>query len=208
MSEFLCAILKQLINEHHSAFLTLYGDKHFTAKFHYLIHYPKQILAIGPMIRTWTIGYEAKLNFFKQCSCLANFKNIALSLANRHQRWMCYELSSEHILSSSLECGPSSPSTFLSDEPEDIQLALQNLLLTIDISSDITVSRPNWIKYLATLYKPSNAYLIKGSDGLDPIFAKILSVMVIGSDFAIFEVMLCKTLYFTNHFYSYVIELT
>ena len=88
VSEGLCSTLKDLIRDHHSLYLSLYGDSNFTPKFHFLIHYPSQILAIGPMIRTWTIRYEAKLNFFKQCSRLANFKNISLSLSNRHQHWI------------------------------------------------------------------------------------------------------------------------
>ena len=90
MSGFFCANLVQLIKQHHSSFFALYGSKHYTAKFHYLVHYPRQILSIGPMVRTWTMRYEAKL--FKQCSHLANFKNIALSLAIRHQCLMCYEI--------------------------------------------------------------------------------------------------------------------
>ena len=205
---FLCANLVQLIKQHHSNFLALYGSKHYTAKFHYLVHYPRQILAIGPMVRTWTMRYEAKLNFFKQCSHLANFKNIALSLANRHQRWMCYEMSSEQVLSSKLECGPLSSVTYLRDESQETQDAIRKIFSTTDISPDITLTRPNWIKYFGTLYKNSNAFVIIGSDGLDPLFAKIMSFIVVGSDFAVLEVNLCKTLYFDSHFSSYVIDYT
>ena len=64
------------------------------------------MMMLGPMIRTWTMRHEAKLNFLKQASRLSNFKNITFSLANRHQRWMCYELSSKKHLRPLIECGP------------------------------------------------------------------------------------------------------
>ena len=204
MSEGLCTRLLRLIQQHHTHFLSLYGEKHFTAKF----HYPRQILDIGPMVRTWTMRYEAKLNFFKQCSHIANFKNIAVSLANRHQRWMCYQLSSDHVLHMQPECGPVTSITQLKDESHDIQDRLCKIFQKRRTSPDITVSRTNWINCLGTTFKPNNAFVITGSDGLDPIFAKVMSIIVVASDFVIFEVNLCKTLYFDSHFSSFVIDYT
>lgn len=38
--------------------------------------------------------YEAKHSYFKHMArVLGNFKNIPLTLARRHQRYMCYQLS-------------------------------------------------------------------------------------------------------------------
>ena len=90
-----CATLKLLIIQHHTMYISIYGSENFVPKMHFLVHYPKRICRVGPMTRTWTwtMRHEAKLNFFKQASRLANFKNIAQSVARRHQRWMCYELS-------------------------------------------------------------------------------------------------------------------
>ena len=61
----------------------------------------------GPWPITVFPKIEAQASIsFKLCSRLANFKNIAYSLANRHQRWIFYQMSSEKFLSSQLECGP------------------------------------------------------------------------------------------------------
>lgn len=49
-------------------------------KMNFLVHYPAQMKAVSPMVRTWTIRHEAKFNFFKQAAHIANFKNIAFSL--------------------------------------------------------------------------------------------------------------------------------
>ena len=81
-----CAVLKLAIQEHHTMFVALYGATSLTPKMHFLIHYPQQILAVGPMVRTWNMRHEAKLSFFKRASHLGNFINIASTLANRHQQ--------------------------------------------------------------------------------------------------------------------------
>lgn len=88
----LCAVLKYYIEDHHKSFVHLYTASAVIPKFHFLLHYPQQILSVGPMIRTWNMRNEAKLNIFKQASRLGNFKNIAYSIANRHQQLLCYEL--------------------------------------------------------------------------------------------------------------------
>lgn len=47
----------------------------------------------GPLIRQWCMRYEAKHSFFKHLSnILRNFKNVAKTLAVRHQHYMCYQM--------------------------------------------------------------------------------------------------------------------
>ena len=42
----------------------------------------------------WCMRYEAKHRYFKQIAkVIGNFKNIAKTVAQRHQRYMCYVLS-------------------------------------------------------------------------------------------------------------------
>ena len=69
-----CAILKTLIIEHHSLYLSLYGQGEFIPKMHFFTHYPDQMENIGPIVRAWTMRHEAKLNFFKQASRVSNLK--------------------------------------------------------------------------------------------------------------------------------------
>jgi len=46
---------------------------------------------------------EAKNSYFKRAAQLGNFKNIALSVANRHQRLMCALLNSSDFFDKSME---------------------------------------------------------------------------------------------------------
>ena len=209
VTESLSSSLKLTVKEYLLKFFQLYGIAAFIPKLHFLIHYPEQMLQVGPMVRTWTMRHEAKLNFLKQASHLANFKNITYSLANRHQRWMCYENAGKGILYAALECGPARHGNGLSlVKEEDIEI-LGILKETVpDLSLDATIFRPTWVKRDGIIYKVNNAYLIVDSDGLDPIFGQLDDFFVIGGDIVIFCVTLCKVLYYDSHYHSYVVANT
>ena len=142
---------KILIIENHETFVSLYPSC-FIPKMHFLIHYPEQMLLVGPMVRTWTTRHEVKLNFFKQTTGISSFKNITLSLANYHQHLACYELPTDSLLHSRLECGPTSttPAT-LTVESEVTQSCI--IEQVPGICMDTLVSRPNWICRDGVTYK-------------------------------------------------------
>ena len=158
------------------------------------------------MVRTWTIRHEAKLNFFKQASHLANFKNVAFALANRHQRWMCYELASGNLIKFSFSCGPPTHGTGLTpihQETKDFQESLGGLISVL--SSETTIFRTKWVTNNGIMYQCNNAFLIINTDGLDPVFGHLL---VIGVHQVVFVVSVCKTLYFDDHYHAYAICVT
>lgn len=114
-------------------------------KFHFLLHYPTQIVNVGPMLRSWNMRNEAKLNIFKQASRLGNFKNIAFTVGSRHQRLMCYDCSAEKLLGSALECGPADEPLCVGSMPRYVQDALLSLLP--NLSNETTATYPIWVKY-------------------------------------------------------------
>ena len=197
----LCGVLNLLIEEHHRSFISAYSEMAVTPKFHYLLHYPKQVMAVGPMLRTWNMRNEAKLNVFKQASRLGNFKNIALSVAHRHQRLMCYELSSANLLHSPVECGPCNEPT---SELQHVQDSLKRIIP--DISADLKVAHPTWVKYSGTTIK-KNAYVIIGSDGLHPMFGKIVDILVL-LDVVVLLVYHYDVEYFDDHYHAYAVVLS
>ncbi|ODM86987.1 hypothetical protein Ocin01_19695 [Orchesella cincta] len=71
-------------------------QKTLKPKHHHLTHYANSILEIGPLRNYWSMTFEAKHKFFKtsaHASC--NFKNIAKTLAYRHQLSACFKLQSK-----------------------------------------------------------------------------------------------------------------
>ena len=78
--------LDSLISEHRSRLLEAFPQQRLIPKHHFLEHYPQLIREFGPVAALWTMRFEAKHSFFKRVvrhtGC---FKNILLSLANKHQ---------------------------------------------------------------------------------------------------------------------------
>ena len=200
-TEDLCAVLQVTIEEHHRCFIAEYSADAIIPKFHFLLHYPRQIIKVGPMIRTWNMRNEAKLNVFKQASRLGNFKNIASSIANRHQRLLCYELSTHQLLWSPLECGPCDPPMPIENMPVHIQESLKSILPTLSYETEVV--HPKWVKCLGRTIK-INGYVVRGSDGLHPTFGKIIDILVL-VDIVVLHISHYNVEYFDNHFHSYAI---
>ena len=205
----MCAVLKNLIEEHHTMFIELYQEWTVIPKMHYMTHYPEQILALGPLVRAWTMRYEAKLFLLKSAGRVSNFKNITQTISSRHQRWACYELSSGGALSSAVECGPASISTPLYSESAALKEKIANL--APGISEDTLVSRVAWTKVHGITYKPRDAYVIcfvSNKHLAEPTlsFGRIEEVLVVSSDLVLFLATMYKSQYYDDHFHAYVVE--
>lgn len=69
----------------------IFPDSPIKPKHHFLLHYPDLILKFGPLIHLWTMRFESKHTYFKQCARkLHNFKNLSSTLAERHQLLQAY----------------------------------------------------------------------------------------------------------------------
>lgn len=80
------AYLRVLIEEYLHIRMLTFPDQPLKPKHHYIMHYPELIVCCGPLIRLWTLRFESKHTYFKQCARkLHNFKNLCLTLAERHQ---------------------------------------------------------------------------------------------------------------------------
>jgi len=95
--------LDQLVSSHHYKFQEIYPTESITPKFHYCLHLANQIKQFGPGRHQWCLRFEGKHGFFKQKKW-HNFKNIPKSMADFHQKYMCYRmLSSSSMLGNDAE---------------------------------------------------------------------------------------------------------
>lgn len=80
------AYLRVLIDDYLHFRMVTFSDSPLKPKHHYMSHYPELIVHFGPLIRLWTLRFESKHTYFKQCARkLHNFKNLCATLAERHQ---------------------------------------------------------------------------------------------------------------------------
>lgn len=54
------AKLKEVVKEYLKLFKTLFPKQPFTPNQHYLVHFPKVILLLGPLLNLWAMCFETK----------------------------------------------------------------------------------------------------------------------------------------------------
>lgn len=64
ITEGMTICLKPLIIDHHQLFKELYPQQNLIPKHHFMIHYPRIIRNIGPIIHFWSTRFEAKHKLF------------------------------------------------------------------------------------------------------------------------------------------------
>ncbi len=70
------------------------------------------------------------------------------------------------------------------------------------------MSHPKWVRLDGVTYKNNNAYVVIGHDGIDPVFALIEELIIVGGDLVLFSVRNCNVRYFDDHYHSYVVDYT
>ena len=148
--------------------------------------------------------YEAKLHFFKQAAHIGNFKNIALTLAHRQQRWACYENASSVIVVSESEFGPGPSPNVLMSESESRKTTIISLLP--DISMETTVFKPKWMKTNGTTLKVKDCFVVSEFSDNDPTFGRVDEIYILGASTIVLILSPCSAI-FDSHYQAYFIEL-
>lgn len=82
----LSTFLRRLIHDHHSYFKEIFLDKRLLPKHHFLVNYPRCLIASGPPVRYWCMRFEARHKFFKDVASQSHcYVNISKTLAKRFQ---------------------------------------------------------------------------------------------------------------------------
>ena len=121
-------------------------------------------------------------------------------MAEKLQRWMCYQLQSSVFLSFKPEIGGRSRQVHVSDESADIKQHIASLC------NDATICHPGWVKYYNSTFKKYCVVLVSYDDF--PVFGKVLDIMVLPESQVALHLKLYTTLHFDDHYHGYVIQPT
>ncbi|XP_048042264.1 uncharacterized protein LOC125265811 isoform X1 [Megalobrama amblycephala] len=183
--------LKHLIVEHHSLFKELYPHKNLIPKHHYMLHYPRCIRKIGPLVHVWSMRFEAKHKFFK--NSIRNFKNITKSLALKHQYAIAFHWESLPVRS--VEYGPLKILDF-----EDLPYR-DTILERYPNVSDGKITVTSWLKHSGTEYHPDLMVCSRMENDL-PVFSKITEIILM-DDQNVLVTKDFKTDGFVEHLHAY-----
>ena len=164
------AYLAVLIDEYLEQRKTNFPDEKLKPKHHYMKHYPRLISEFGPLIRVWTLRFESKHSYFKQCvKNSQNFINVCQTLSEKHQLLLTYK-QAVSFFQETVECKNCIPlitSTY--------SQAIQSALKISQISDNSEVSTE--VKVKGTLYK-KGSYVIIGKSEYGLLFGEIQFIIV------------------------------
>ena len=189
--------LKHLTVEHHATFKELFPEERLINKHHHMIHYPLDMVMCGPLINYACLKYEMKHNYSKQVGHVnCNFRNIPLSVANKHQLLHAAVWSGIDRISCAIECrsGDVVKLEYLQGSATITQR------LDLDRGSDVFVASE--VKVFGTSYTP-HLYVITGMSDGKPVVGYITAIVVLGPQAVHFVLKRCSTLEFVPHFHAY-----
>ena len=165
------AYLNILIREYLDSRVSLFPDKSAKPKHHYLLHYPDLILKFGPLIRLWTLRFESKHTYFKQCARkLRNFKSLGSTLAERHQLLQAY-LHSGNIFAPVLQIDKAN-----AFDSQIYNAAIQQAVTCRGLTKDTTMETAS-ATYKGTTYKKGMTVVLNLNDS-GYVLGKIALIIV------------------------------
>ncbi|KAM7426608.1 hypothetical protein ABFA07_022132 [Porites harrisoni] len=195
----LAAYLAVLTEEYLTGFSELY-DRRMIPKQHYMVHYPRQIVRRGPLVRNWAMRFEAKHNYFKKLvERINNFKNISYSLARRHQALQAYLLQSStgSFLRMTVDVGPGRKTTVLeSGYLEHLQEIYP------EIAEESTLTKTTWAKVYGTKYSRGYAIIVDIRHGI-PSFGEIKEVLILDGSEVLLQYTALSVLEYVTHLNAY-----
>lgn len=166
------AYLKIITEEYVHSRHTIFPNHPLKPKHHYLLHYSDLFLHFGPLIRLWTLRFESKHSYFKECARkLHNFVHLCKTLAERHQLLQAY-----------LSSGPLfAPAVQAVGETSEYDEQLYNGLIQESVRTaglmKETTSEVSAVVYKGTKYC-KGLVVAMGHDECGHIFGKISVILI------------------------------
>uniref|UniRef100_L7LXC8 Uncharacterized protein n=1 Tax=Rhipicephalus pulchellus TaxID=72859 RepID=L7LXC8_RHIPC len=85
------AYMKVLIEEYVVFRHELFPGNKLRPKHHNMLHYSEHVQHFGPLCHVWTMKFESKHKYFKECiRSVRNYKNVTKTLSERHQLYQSF----------------------------------------------------------------------------------------------------------------------
>lgn len=165
------AYLKVFLEEYVSSRKSMFPDYPLRPKHHYMLHYPDLILKFGPLIRLWTLRFESKHCYFRDCARkLHYFIHLSKTLAERHQFLQSY-LGQGHLFPAHIQIAGEVNEIDERSYNRDIQMVLN----TSDIDKQKT-SEVSAVTYKGTKYTKGLVVALEHT-GETLVFGKISLIL-------------------------------
>lgn len=194
-------MLTVLIAEYLEIRKSLFPAQSLKNKHHHMIHYPRLISEAGPLSRFWCLRFEAKHQRPKKLMHMTgNFKNVAKSIAMRHQLDFAYVLmrrSSELLAYKKLVVGPGSVTKLQEFQDGSV---VNDVLGNIGMHCEILHAK--WIEFNGVRYKPGFCVLTAVQEDI-LFFVKICYIFVRNDDIVWMYGLRLQSKGFNAHYHAW-----
>lgn len=187
-------LLATLISEHHLLYTSLFKDS-LKPKHHHMVHYPRIMKNVGPLVNLSSMRFEAKHRESKLvATATTSRKNISHTITFKHQLRFCHQILSTNILSSRNECGPIHPVNLAvnTDKHNNVLFPACEKLFSV-----------SWIMVDGILYKPFMSLVLNNNNDMLQ-FGIINNIFLIDDELS-FSCILTENLGFDEHFHAFQI---
>lgn len=168
-------ILALKVKEHNKLYCLL-TKLNLKPKHHFLLHYARLLILVGPFASLSTIRYEAKHRLVTMTAnaCMSRI-NLPRTVAIKHQLGFCFRVVSRTSIRQDITYGP----IHLVDLSELDTFPSFRLTLPASILDDPTQCVVSWVTYKGTTYKPKDVVLFDVDDIGLFMFAEIEIIVII-----------------------------
>ncbi len=187
--------LESKLAEHRELLQSTFPGFRLRPKHHYIEHYPQLIKAFGPLCDVWTMRFESKHKFFKKVIRDAqNYRNVALTLAVKHQKAVSYHLDSSSFFKPSVKMEKVT-TVSVSSFPENVQRVLSQKIhkpAAVLVASSVCLD--------GVTYKADMLFSAGSCSGL-PEFVQITQIVAVHTDI----MFVCRVMsaWYHEHLRSY-----
>jgi hypothetical protein len=190
-------LLGTLVAEHHELYIRLFKEP-LKPKFHHLIHYPRLVSLVGPLVHLSSMRDEAKHKEAKIAAHVTTSRrDIAFTLAFKNQLKFCYRLMSGKGFVSNIAFGIAKDASELATYGQFLPILPDCLRAN---SRSVT-----WVKYRSIWYKKGNVLIVRITEDL-PQFAIIKELLIAATGTVYFIVSFIQTVGIVEHLHSYQVR--
>jgi len=198
ISDHCIGYLAMKVADHKVTYRHLFPDKKFKPKHHFVEHYPDLIREYGPLGAMWTMRFEAKHSYFKRVVSESRcFKNLFVTLAQKHQLMMAYHLSLPTYFTPEVSV-PEAPCVsinILKAEYQDAIAAVADSAAAVSVLSYAVV---NGVKYCAGMV------VVTGCKQGLPEVGEIVDIVLVSG--TLYLLLIDTQSWYNEHIRGYLIE--
>jgi len=185
--------MQDVVEEYLEGRVRLFPKEKLKPKHHFLSHYSFLTMMCGPLIRLWTLRFESKHSYFKNCLRSAkHFKNVTLTMSHKHQ-----------LLQAMYSAGSLFRMSLINDSGSTFHAALYGKQIQRSLAS-----HPHWLEsgktrmcdalFVDGMQCKTSSFVFMHRDDKDRLFCGEIVMLLVYDNFSVYAICNVKETSFAH----------